>query len=271
MVKRMKQKAFKISVVAVLSVMLWACQSAQHGSGHASDYGKNNFTDKTQVAKIRTQMAGQFILAGRLDDAKRQLDMAMAADDRFAPSHDMMGVLLQTEGSQQNLAKADGFFRTAIRLDADFMRAYNNYGVYLVQVGRAAEAVGYFERAGSTLGYEGRIQALENLGFALMTLDDKARAEAAFYRAIDGGSLNLLVYEQLLTHLIEQGNITQAKALLDGLYRQAPITAWHEKLLVLGLHIAKQTNDEPKRLMLVQMLLDKYPKGGQVTLSDVGH
>lgn len=41
----------------------------------------------------------------------------------------MMGVLLQQEASTANLQRADAYFKKAIALDAQFVQAYNNYGV----------------------------------------------------------------------------------------------------------------------------------------------
>lgn len=88
-----------MAIVSIALVMT-ACQGVD----------RNIHQNKTELAKIRTAMAGQYIAAGRLDDAKRQLDMALTADVGFAPAYDMMGVLLQSESSEANLARADGYF-----------------------------------------------------------------------------------------------------------------------------------------------------------------
>lgn len=255
--KQTIHKAIGTGVLVGLSAVLFACQSVNH---------TNQAGDKTHVAQIRTQMAGQFILSGRLDDAKRQLDMAMIADERFAPSYDMMGVLLQTEGSERNLARADEFFRTAIRLDTNFMRAYNNYGVYLVQVGRVQEAVSYFEQAGGSLGYEGRVQALENLGFAWQMLGDESGAKSAFNRAVLGGSVNLLVYEYLLDDDIKHHRVNEAMRLFDRLLADVSWQALTPKLLAVGIELSKysfsQATNQPNRptaTQLKQLLISKYP------------
>lgn len=237
-------------------LVLMACQTIEH-------------SDKTSLANIRTQMAGQYVLAGNLDEAKRQLDMAIIADARFAPSHDMMGVVLQVEGSQQNLDKADTFFREAMRLDPNFMRAYNNYGVYLVQIGRLHDAIGYFEQAGSRLGYDGRIQALENLGLTWQKLGDIQRADEAFYRAIHGGSLNLTIYQDVLTRLVQNNEITQAGMILQRLVDVVPITDWHEQLIKIAIKVVKKSGDDAKLPQLMQALYDKNPKQQPTNLNEL--
>lgn len=249
----------EIGWVCGLSVALTACQTTQPSLQY----------DKTALAQIRTQMAGQYILLGNLDEAKRQLDMAMAADAHFAPSYDMMAVLLQTEGSANNLAQADEFFRKAIHLDRDFMRAYNNYGVYLSQVGRAGDAVGYFEVAGNHLGYEGRVQALENLGFTWRRLGNVKRANDAFYRAIDGGSVNLAVYEIILSQLISQNDVNRANAIFERLSLHVLMDSLSDKLLVMGIHLAGRAGDDAKSKQLTQILQEKYPNSGKMTITDV--
>ena len=95
--------------------------------------------DQQEIARVRTSLAAQYIRKNELDTAQQQLEKAFAADSRYAPAYDMMGVLLQQEGSRINLAKADEYFKKAIALDKDFVQAHNNYGVYLSQTKRYRE------------------------------------------------------------------------------------------------------------------------------------
>lgn len=156
-------------------------------------------------------MAGQYIATGRLDDAKRQLDMAMATDANFAPAYGMMGVLLQNEGSQNNLMRADDYFRQALRLDGNLMRVHNNYAIYLMKVGRLNEAIYHFQVASTSLGYEGRIQSLENLALAYQSIGWYSYAIDAYRRAIDSGSVNEHVYRQLIDLYVRQSNLVEAR------------------------------------------------------------
>lgn len=128
-----KQKVMQISyskpiiaVTALLVVMLTGCQTVP-----ANDVGNisyktstqpNNIRnlDKQEIARVRTSLAAQYIRKNELDTAQQQLEKAFAANSRYAPAYDMMGVLLQQEGSRLNLEKADGYFKKAIELDAEF-------------------------------------------------------------------------------------------------------------------------------------------------------
>ena len=156
-----------ITLTALLAILLTGCQTVPANDllGSASyqttaqSKGKRQ-VDKQEVARVRTSLAAQYIRKNELDAAQQQLEKAFAADSRYAPAYDMMGVLLQQEGSLINLEKADQYFKKAISLDKDFEQARNNYGVYLSQMKRYSEAAAQFEIAGAALGYDGRIGAL---------------------------------------------------------------------------------------------------------------
>ncbi|UNU73557.1 pilus assembly protein PilW [Moraxella nasovis] len=197
----MRVQYFKLGLILAVTVLLSACHSMPDGGNQIDEILMLNSDKNTELARIRTALAAQHITDGRLDEAKRQLDKAFLADTLYAPAYDMMGVLLQTESSAINLQKADGYFRKAIDLDGKFMQAFNNYGVYLARMGREHEAVHYFGVAAASLGYVGRIQSLENLGFTLQKLGDQSGAKQAFTKAIQAGSTNPQVREQL-THLM---------------------------------------------------------------------
>src|SRR5690606_5621723 len=59
----------------------------------------NRNLDQQEIARVRTSLAAQYIRKNELDTAQRQLEKAFAADSRYAPAYDMMGILLQQEGS----------------------------------------------------------------------------------------------------------------------------------------------------------------------------
>ena len=80
----------------------------------------NRNLDQQEIARVRTSLAAQYIRKNELDTAQRQLEKAFAADSRYAPAYDMMGILLQQEGSRLNRARADQYFKKAIALDKDF-------------------------------------------------------------------------------------------------------------------------------------------------------
>lgn len=252
--------------VLVISGVLSGCQTvATDEFATSSNYRTTTQPTDTrnrnpqEIAKIRTALAAQYIRDNELDAANRQLEQAFAADSRYAPAYDMMGVLLQQEGSSINLEKADSYFRRAIALDKDFMQAYNNYGVYLSQMQRYDDAIKQFEIAGSALGYDGRISALENMGRTYLQMGDETQASRAFMRALDGNRNSLIAHIELTDLLIKNNRIRQAQQLYDNtLFLIAP-QPLSPRLYLQGIKLAAATNDINTRQQLAQELLANYP------------
>ncbi|TXD97674.1 type IV pilus biogenesis/stability protein PilW [Psychrobacter frigidicola] len=260
------QKYGCLLATALVAVLLTGCQSSPTndllgGTGYQASTKPNNGrnTNKEEVARVRTSLAAQYIRKNDLDSAQQQLEKAFAADSRYAPAYDMMGVLLQQEGSRLNLEKADGYFKKAIGFDKDFVQARNNYGVYLAQMSRHSEAVEQFEIAGSTLGYDGRIGALENLGRTYLQLNNHPAAAKAFLRALEGNRNSVIAHIELVDLLIEQQRIEQAQRLYDETLILVQGQGISPRLLLQGIKLAAAQKDIPTRQQLAQQLLSAYP------------
>ena len=258
----------KVASCVLLALVVTGCQSTSNtatdltGSTRyqtSTEPTDNRILDKQEIARVRTSLAAQYIRKNELDAAQRQLEKAFAANSRYAPAYDMMGVLLQQEGSRLNLEKADQYFKQAIALDAEFTQARNNYGVYLSQMKRYNEAIAQFEIAGSVLGYEGRIGALENLGRTYLQLNNHPLAAKAFLRALEGNRNSLIAHIELVDLLLEQQRIIQAQRLYDETLVLIKGQDISPRLLLQGIKLATVQNDITTRQQLAQQLLSAYP------------
>ena len=264
--KLIKLTKGRVIMTGLSALLLAGCQSTTdpdltgstryQGSAPVSN-SKN--LNKQEIARVRTSLAAQYIRKNELDAAQRQLEKAFAANSRYAPAYDMMGVLLQQEGSRLNLEKADAYFKKAIALDGDFEQARNNYGVYLSQMKRYSEAAQQFEIAGSALGYEGRISALENLGRTYLQLNDSAAAAKAFLRALDGNRNSLVAHIELVDLLLAQNRVQQAQRLYDETLILVQGQGISPRLLLQGIKLAEAQGDSNQRQQLSRQLLSAYP------------
>jgi Tfp pilus assembly protein PilF len=146
-----------------------------------------------------------------------------------------------------------------IALDGDFEQARNNYGVYLSQMKRYSEAAQQFEIAGSALGYEGRISALENLGRTYLQLNDSAAAAKAFLRALDGNRNSIVAHIELVDLLLAQNRVQQAQRLYDETLILVQGQGISPRLLLQGIKLAEAQGDSNQRQQLSRQLLSAYP------------
>ncbi len=239
----------------VLAGVLAACQSNPSAARGARD--------PAEAARTRTAIAAQYIRHGDLDAAQRHLELALAAEPDSVEALTMMGVLLQTEGSQINLQKADGFFRRAIGLDSRNAQAHNNYGVYLFQTGRHREAANQFAIAAATLGYEGRASALENLGRVQKLLGQSTEAEKSLMQALAVDNSLLAARLELADLLFGRGRIADAASAYSSYLRQLGTQPQSARALWLGMKIARLQQDMTQVRAYAEQLRQRYPDSAE--------
>lgn len=251
----------KVGAVLFMVLSLVACDSTpkKPALNAPTPIGTSGKSDKTEVARIRTSLAAQYIRENKLDIALQQLETAMASDARYAPAYDMMGVLLQAEGSSRNMARADEFFKKALAIDPNFSQSRNNYGVYLSRMGKYAEAIGQFEVAGSTLGYEGRSASLENMGRAYLALKNSSKAKESFIRALDANSERIDARIELVDIFLNENNLIFAKEVYDAILVRAGNQQLPPRILYQGIRIANMQKATSQQQKLAQQLLALYP------------
>lgn len=194
-------KFYKIGTVASI-VAVSACQSVPNlPTANA---------DRHKIAQARTALAQQYYQAGDLDNAKRQVDLALSAMPNHAQATAMLAMILAKEGSPANLSLAEQYFKQAIKSDGNDALIAFEYAMHLVQTGRLSDSAAWFEKAGSTLGFDGRVLALENLAYVRVqmwqnqpTAKHLQLAKSTIKRAIDAGShnANLLNQARYFDHL----------------------------------------------------------------------
>lgn len=243
-----------IKVIALTTLLLsvTACQT----TGSNSTLGDKN---PNKAVQLRTQLAAEYIRTGDLDRAKKELDQAMKINARSVDANLMMGVLLQTEGSAINLKKAEDYFKRAVALDNKAPQVRNNYGTYLFQQERYAEAIEQFKIAGVTLGYEQRYAALENLGRTYLKLNDTAQAEQAFIQALQANRDALISRLELAELLYYQQKYTLAGQMYEDYVRYTGQTNQGARALWIGLRLARARHDEMGMKVLINQLRAQFP------------
>lgn len=237
--------------MGLLAVLLTGCQTTHQLK-----------TNPKAAVATRTALAAEYIRSGDLDAAKRNLDEALETDSKSVEANNMMGVLLQQEGSASNLLKAETYFKRAVSLDPTDAQVRNNYGVYLSGRKRYPEAVTQFKVAGATLGYDGRAAALENLGRTYVQVNDSVNAEKTFKQALQANRESLIARLELAEIFLQKNQLRDASGIYNDYLR---ITGGQQgaRSLWLGIRIARAERDNMRMNNFVSQLSTQYPNSAE--------
>src|SRR5574338_865942 len=128
-------------------------------------------------AEIHHDLGVEALRAGRLQDALREFDQALAANEKFPEAH--LGRALVLELGFGRMDEAERAYRRAIALRPDYSEARNDLGQLLAKTGRYPQALVEFDAALSDMMYREPYVARCNKGQALfhMGRKDEGRRE----------------------------------------------------------------------------------------------
>jgi len=148
------------------------------------------------------QELGQiYINRGSKKQAMDALQESLALDPAIPQTHQLMGTLWME--LSRDPARAEAFFREAIRLQPDYAQAHVNLAVLLFQTNRTEEAVYHFERAIHVLPN----YALGHLNYGLMLNKVHRTAEAREQFRQAATSSDPAIKETARRFLSDSGNV----------------------------------------------------------------
>jgi len=145
-----------------------------------------------QVAGVHNVLATRYLQAGRVADARAQLEEALRLDPRHAEARSNLGVVLQAQGY---LAEGMKHLRTAVQLKPKDDSVRFNLGAGLLAVGQPDAAIREFQTA-IALNPE-NADAHFNLGVILGPRNQLDEAIAHLRRAVEINPLNADAHHNL--------------------------------------------------------------------------
>jgi tetratricopeptide (TPR) repeat protein len=176
--------------------------------------------DEPHVAAAHTVLATRYLSAGRVADARTQLEEALRLDPRHAEARSNLGVVLQAQGYLNEGMK---HLRTAAQLKPKDDSVRFNLGGGLLAVGQPDAAIREFQTA-IALNPE-NADAHFNLGVILGPRNQLDAAIAHLQRAVEINPLNADAYHNLSVAYGLQGRIDAAIAAAQTAVRLKPALA----------------------------------------------
>jgi type IV pilus assembly protein PilF len=216
---------------------------------NASDEG-----DNARRARTRLELAAAYFSRGQLDVALDEVKRALAADPNNAGGYNLRALI---QASQNDDAAADDSFRRSIQLDARGADAMSNYGWFLCQRRRYAEAIVQFDQALAVPAYRDVPRTLLAKGVCLAFDKRYAEAETTLTRAQQLEPGNPAIATNLAEVLYRLGQYPRARDTIRRVNAMAGVA--NAQTLWLAARIERRLGNSPAVADLGQRLTSQYP------------
>ncbi|MCW3148559.1 type IV pilus biogenesis/stability protein PilW [Stutzerimonas stutzeri] len=236
----------RVALLFLLACLMAGCVSSGNVDPLKTEEGRQ------QARDAYIQLGIGYLQQGAASRAKTPLRKALELDPRSADAHAALALVFQTE-MENDLA--DKHYREALanRKDA---RILNNYGSFLFEQQRYAEALERFTEASEDNLYTERARVFQNMGMTALKLNQPELAEKYFTRALrlDSRQPGALLELALLAYEAKQ--YVPAKDYYDSFSR---LSEQNARSLLLGIHLAHIHGNRDKAASLALQLKRLYP------------
>jgi type IV pilus assembly protein PilF len=149
---------------------------------------------------------------GRLDLALKKLKRAIRQDPDLPDANTAIARLYERRGDTDEAKK---YYRRALRIAPHDPSVQNAYGVFLCRHGEVAKSEAHFLAAARNPDYDTAEAAYTNAGICLLKIDEKAKAEADFRRALRVDSNYSAALWQLAKLNFDEGKHLKTRAFLQ--------------------------------------------------------
>ncbi len=191
--------------------------------------------------------------------ARGPLQKALEINPRSADAHVLQSILYQAENEPTLAERA---LKRALSYEPNNPIALNNYGTFLYERGRFAEAAVQLAKVAADTEYPRRAQSYENLGLVLRKLDDDAGALEALERAVELNSRQARAHLEIADIRLIEGDVTAAQTHFDFFRRLARQTS---RSLCLGMQISAAAGDDDGISSYAMALGNLYPDSAEAS------
>jgi type IV pilus assembly protein PilF len=214
---------------ALLGVAL-VCFVAGCGGGGST---KSDAPQPDRASDINLQLGTDYLLKGKLAEAKEKIDRAIEQNPRNGNAHAVAGLLYDRLGEPD---KADTYFVRAIALDGKNPDIVNNYAAFLCKNERYDRGEKYALQAAANPLYKTPEVAFMNAGICQREAGNLERAEKNYRRALDIKPRFAAALFEMAELECRQSNFLGARAFLE---RYLEVSKTNAATLWLGVRIER--------------------------------
>lgn len=233
-------------LLAVLSAFAAGCITTEEG-------GLPDPAPDDERVSAQLDLARGYLANRDWGRARGPLQKALAINPRSSEAHVLQAILYQAENEY---ALAERSLKRALSYEPSNPIALNNYGTFLYERGRFAEAEGQLAKVAADPEYPRRSQSYENLGLVRRKLGDDAGALEALERAVELNSRQARAHLEIADIRLIEGDVAAAQTHFDLFRRLARQSA---RSLCLGMQISAAAGDNDGISSYAMALGNLYP------------
>ena len=206
------------------------------------------------VARDMVARAEQRLRSGQLDQAEAAARSALKQDAKAVDAYTILGIVADQRGQS---AEAGRHYAKAAELAPTSGSIANNYGAWLCGNGRAAESLGWFDRALADANYPTPAAARANAGACAMDAGQTARAERDLRMALSRQPENPTALAAMARVSYANGNFLDARAFSERRLAAGPAT---REILQLASQIEQKLGDNRASARYMQQMAAQFPQ-----------
>jgi type IV pilus assembly protein PilF len=206
----------------------------------------------------------RYLSVGDFAAVKRMATMVLKRQPASIQAHTYMAVAMDQTGDSPG---AGMHYLRATEGAPDNGAVLGNYGIWLCEQGRAAEAMSWFDRALALPNYGASPVILANSGKCAGKVGQQQRAERDLRRAIELDPENAVALGALAQFEFEAGNAFGARAFSERRLAAAPADP---EALLLASQIEQKLGDSAAAARYVSKLKTEFPDAKEARSSAIG-
>ena len=251
---------WRVGALLVVVATLAACVARGPTTGLPRGDTRDRITasdepEATRRARVRLELASAYYTRGQYTTALDEVKQAIASDPTMAAAFNLRGLIYTNLGDS---GMAEESFRRALsidRLDADVMQ---NYGWFLCQQRRFADAEALFKQALDTPQYQDSPRTLLTKGICQARAGRPADAEATLQRAYELDPSSPAIGVNLAEVLYRRGGYERAQFIMRRVNAQTDVV--NAQTLWLAARIEHKLGNAPASRSFGDQLRARFPQ-----------
>ena len=222
-------------------------------------------SEASKRARVRMELAAAYFGRGQMTTALDQVKLAILAEPNLGEAYNLRGLIYASLGDDR---LAEESFRRALQINARDADSMQNFGWYLCQQKRYAEANQQFNQALTVSQYRDGARTLLTQGVCHAYAGNLPEAERSLVRSYEADPANPATAVNLSEVLYRMGELERARTFIRRVNNLKDVAS--AQTLWLAARIEKRIGNESGLDEIGKQLRGRFPQSRETGLFDRG-